>query len=351
MQVKRFRARTIHEAMIKVKNDLGPNAMIHSTKKLDGDIGKQLFEIAAVPDTADPPAADRDVLNEVRSELVSIKDMVHILNHSAGMVESLLERPAALRVYASLIRNGVNARYAGMLVGRGMAGGGPSPGRSDDIGSRTTREMMKVVGAVSPFTVGGRKQIIGALVGTTGVGKTTTVAKLAAQLMLHAKRKVGLVSIDNYRIGALDQLKTYANILGVPCFPAFTREDLRAALERLESSDVVLIDTAGQSQYDMERLGELKRLMGDDLKISTHLLLSTATTEEEMHRTAINFGPLDFKSYIFTKIDESETCGIIVNQLMKVNRPISYITNGQNVPEDIEAAEPKRILGRLLRRR
>jgi flagellar biosynthesis protein FlhF len=177
-----------------------------------------------------------------------------------------------------------------------------------------------------------------ALVGTTGVGKTTTIAKLAAQLSLKSRKKVGLISIDNYRIGAMEQLKTYANILGIPCFPAFNKKYLAAALERLKGMDAVLIDTAGQSQYDVRKIEELKNMMTDDLNIQTHLLLSVSTSGDEMERIAANYSPLKFKSFVFTKIDESEKCGSIINLLMKRRLPVSYLTTGQNVPDDIEEA-------------
>jgi len=110
----------------------------------------------------------------------------------------------------------------------------------------------------------------------------------------------------------------------------------------------VLIDTAGQSQYDRARIEELKKIMTDDLAISSHLLLSVATTESEMNKAAINFSLLQFQSYIFTKIDEAERFGSVINQIMKLPLPISYITTGQNVPEDIERASKEKILNLLL---
>lgn len=349
MQTKMFRAKTIDEAMAKVKNDLGPDAMIVSTNRLRERIGGQQFEIAAVPSGESLSAEDGDGIGELKSELMSIKEMLSILDHSSGMIENLLEDPAVLSLYGALLRNGVNARYARMLVNQDGTPGNDTPSHPESIRTRAIGEIMQRIRVSNPFAPHPEKRIIGALVGTTGVGKTTTIAKLAAQLMLKEKKTVGLISIDNYRIGALEQLKTYANILGVPCFPAFNLEDLRFALRRLEGRDIVLIDTAGQSQYDRERLGELRQMMTDDLEISTHLLLSTTTTEAEMHQTAIRFDTLNFRSYIFTKIDEAKTCGAILNQVMNVNRPISFITNGQNVPEDIELARKQRVVELLFR--
>jgi flagellar biosynthesis protein FlhF len=255
--------------------------------------------------------------------------------------------PDLLNLYAKLIRSGVNEDFAksffdktGFLNHYSTA--------DDGIVGRVIKEVMKVIRVTRPFDVKDKVQIVAALIGTTGVGKTTTIAKLAAHLMLKSRKKVGLISIDTYRIGAMEQLKTYANILGMPCLQAFSRKDVLSVLKRMEGKDIVLIDTAGQSQYDGARIEELKRMVEGNSTIQTHLLLSAGTTETEMNRTAVNFGPLNYRSYIFTKIDETERCGSLLNQTMKLNLPISYITNGQNVPEDIEQAEKRRIMNRIL---
>ena len=146
----------------------------------------------------------------------------------------------------------------------------------------------------------------------------------------------------------MEQLKTYADILGIPCFRAFKKKDLLFALKRMEGKNVILIDTAGQSHYDLSRIGELQRMMPGDMNISTHLLLNVATRESEMNKAAVNFSALNYLSYIFTKTDETDGCGSIINQVMKLNLPISYITNGQKVPEDIERADKEKILKLLL---
>ena len=350
MEVKRYRAGTIREAISKVKDILGPEAMIISTRKVKGGNENHLFEVTAVPAGGEEFHKDAALLGEVKSELMSIKDMVYLLNHSGGIIEKLVMNPEVLNLYAKLIRNGVREEYAGVFLKRTGGLKGPASAVSRNIISGAITEIKRVIKIRDPFEAKDNHPIVAAFIGTTGVGKTTTIAKIAAELMLKGKRKVGLMSIDNYRIGALDQIKTYANILGIPCFPAFNKKDLHFALKRMEGKDVVLIDTAGQSQYDKERMEELRKMMPDELSISSHLLLSVAMAESEMHKTAVNFSPLNIQSYIFTKIDESEQCGSIINQLMAHNLPISYITTGQNVPEDIEKAKPETLLNLLLNR-
>lgn len=373
MQVKKYRAKTIKGAIGRVRKVLGPEAMIISTRRLGERGESDGFEIAAVPAGDDTSNKDSSTFGEVKSELMSIKEMIYLLNHSSSIIEKLMMNPTILNLYAKLIRNGVSDHYARVFLERAGTLQEQPADHTDNIRDKTIKEIMHVIEVKDPFEAclpqparpparqgeaargmsgqaRDKNQVIAAFIGTTGVGKTTTIAKLAAQFMLKARKKVGLISIDSYRIGAMEQLKTYAHILGIPCFPAFNRKDLLFALRKMEGRDVVLIDTAGQSQYDMSRIEELKKMMTADLAISSHLLLSVGTTESEMSRTAINFGPLQFQSYIFTKIDEAERCGSIINQIMNLHAPISYITTGQNVPEDIEGASKGKILNLLLSR-
>lgn len=346
MQIKKYRATTIKEATAKIKNALGPEAMIISTRKLDGKEGNNLFEVGAVP--AEDIISNSNPIGEVKSELMSIKEMIYLLSHSEGIIEKLMRNTALMNLYVKLIRSGVNDHYARIFLQRAGALDGQTGDHMKNIKEKIIKEIMKVIETKDIFETKGKNKTVAAFIGTTGVGKTTTIAKLAAQLMLKARKKVGLVSIDNYRIGAMEQLKTYANILGIPCYPAFNKKDLLFALRRMEGRDVVLIDTAGRSHYDRSKIEELNRMITNDLKISSHLLLSVATTDSEMTKTAINFGALKFHSYIFTKIDEAQMCGSVVNQMMKLSLPISFITTGQNVPEDIERADKRRILNLLL---
>jgi flagellar biosynthesis protein FlhF len=344
MQVKKYRARTIKEATEKVKRVLGSEAMIISTSKVEAPGKNNIFEITAA--LAEPNRSDENInrSKDVRSQLMRIKEMIVLLNHSNGVLEKLIASPDILNLYGKMIRCGVNDQNARILFGRTGLFNGNANDSPKTTREKAIKEIMKVIEVKDPFENCDGRPVIAAFIGTTGVGKTTTIAKLAAQQMLKAKKKVGLISIDSYRIGAMEQLKTYAKILGIPCFQAFERKDLLFALRRLEGSDIILIDTAGQSQYDDARIEDLKRMTAGEIPIGCHLLLSVATTDAEMGRTAIKFSPLHFKSYIFTKMDEAECCGSILNQIMKLPLPVSYITTGQNVPEDIERAEKRSLL-------
>jgi flagellar biosynthesis protein FlhF len=194
-----------------------------------------------------------------------------------------------------------------------------------------------------------QRQQLAAFIGPTGAGKTTTIAKLAADLGLKQKRAVGLISIDSYRVGALEQLKVYSSIMGLPCLPAFSEQDLAIAVRKMRHKDVVLIDTAGHGHLDEKRMSELARLMGGEMDISSHLVLSVTTSREDMKDAAKHFNLLKPRTYIFTKIDETRRRGVMLDQIKSLELPISFVTNGQRVPEDIIKASPKKILDLILK--
>jgi flagellar biosynthesis protein FlhF len=182
-----------------------------------------------------------------------------------------------------------------------------------------------------------------AFVGPTGVGKTTTVAKIAATLRLRHNVRVGLVTTDTYRVGAVDQLRTYADIIGSPLEVVLTVADMREAMERLVDRDVILIDTAGRSQNDGSRLGELSSLLVAAAPHETHLVLSSVANERALVREAEAFGTLGVDRVVLTKLDESAGLGAVMRVLRDVGHALSYITTGQEVPQHIEQASASRI--------
>jgi len=175
-----------------------------------------------------------------------------------------------------------------------------------------------------------------ALVGPTGVGKTTTIAKLAAQFILkHGPGQVALITTDNYRIGAHEQLSTYGRLLDVPVCVATNAEELREHIDSFNDKRLVLIDTAGMSQRDM-RLGEqIQTLQQDNVQISTYLVMSAATQYKAMNEIINAFKVFKPKSSILTKLDETVAQGIALSASIEQQLPISFMTNGQQVPEDI----------------
>lgn len=186
-----------------------------------------------------------------------------------------------------------------------------------------------------------------ALVGPTGVGKTTTIAKLAATHKLRHGLRVGLVTADTYRIAAVDQLRTYANIIGLPLKVALTPAEMAAACDALHECDVVLIDTAGRAPRDAERLDELRAMLDAAKPHETHLVLSGTTSQKAMLEVAERFALVGPNRVIFTKLDEASTFGPLVNVARAIDARISYLTTGQEVPDRIEACRAER-LARLI---
>jgi flagellar biosynthesis protein FlhF len=184
---------------------------------------------------------------------------------------------------------------------------------------------------------GQRARVI-ALIGPTGVGKTTTIAKLAANYRLKLGRKVGLITIDTYRIAAVAQLRTYAEILGVPLKAALTAGELHEAIQALRDMDVVLIDTAGRSQHNQIQIGELRSFMGAARPDQMHLVVSATASRACTQSVLDQFGPLGANHLIVTKLDEAGTFGVFLNVSSAEGMPLSYVTTGQGVPNDISRA-------------
>lgn len=188
----------------------------------------------------------------------------------------------------------------------------------------------------------GRSRIV-ALVGPTGVGKTTTIAKLAANHRLKERQRVGLITVDTYRIAAVEQLRTYADIIDLPMQVVSTPQEMRDAVRKLDDLDLILMDTAGRSPKDEVKIQELKAFLDEARADEVHLVLSTTAGVRTLCQTARQFAPIGTTSLLLTKLDESPGLGGTLPLLRQCGLPVSYLTDGQNVPDDIETAEPNRM--------
>ena len=192
----------------------------------------------------------------------------------------------------------------------------------------------------------GRSRLV-ALVGPTGVGKTTTIAKLAAQYRLREKRRVGLITVDTYRIAAVEQLRTYADIIDLPMQVVSTPREMREAVRRMSDLDLILLDTAGRSPKDNVRIQELRAFVSEADADEVHLVLSAMTCARSLQQTAERFSAVGATALILTKLDEASSLGNLLSLLRFSKLPLSYLTNGQNVPDDIETVNAQR-LARLI---
>jgi flagellar biosynthesis protein FlhF len=362
------------EAIGQVKAALGAEAMILSTKRLprgpQNPYGKDVIEItaAAQDDLSDllEPAAGGGCAKkaswkntsvqtggpgeweDIRTDISEIKDLLLVSSQTGGVPQLLGLHPTCLNFYSKLLKAGISEQNAWRFMQEGGAFSGQKRLDPEKVARDVVQAMKNAVSVSDPFAGNGDGCCVAAFVGPTGVGKTTTIAKLSAELSLKHKKKVGIISIDSYRIGAVDQLKTYAAIMGLPFLSAFSKEDLGNALKKMAGREVILIDTAGQSHRDVKRLKELGELLGESFSIDTHLVLSASTKTEDMKAAAENFSVLKPSSYVFTKVDETGSRGGVIDQLLNLKLPVSYITNGQRVPEDIFAATPRRVLKLVL---
>jgi flagellar biosynthesis protein FlhF len=182
-----------------------------------------------------------------------------------------------------------------------------------------------------------------ALIGPTGVGKTTTLAKLAASFKLRQHRRVGLVTCDTYRIAAVDQLRTYANIIGLPLEIALTPAEMRQAVHALRDCDVVLIDTAGRGPNDRGRLDELHTCLAAVDPHEVHLVLSSTSSQRVLMRDAEAFAMLGADRVVLTKLDEAVSFGVLINVMQAVGKKLSFVTTGQEVPDHLEIGRPRRL--------
>ena len=251
---------------------------------------------------------------------------------------------------ATLRRHGAAPAWIEELVERVRADatiGGSSAGMHRAIRSTLAQMIPIAPETESAGSKRGRATVV-ALVGPTGVGKTTTIAKLAADLSLRKGKRVALIAADTYRIAAVEQIKTYAGIIGLPVEVVHGPEEMAQAMERTSDYDVVLVDTAGRSQRDTGRLEELAEVLAVAEPDRVHLVLSATVAEPVTLEAAAAFGVLRPTSIAFTKLDEAVLLGSLLNVPRALGMGLTYLTNGQDVPDNIEIATGERVATLLL---
>jgi len=288
-------------------------------------------------------------LSQIQSEMAEIRQTLQTLSLStAGLRDA--EYPENLVVlYQQLIFNGVEEKFARRLIEESMKN--IPTNELDDfsyVKIFLARMLMKIVKVTGGLRVEPGRQRIMALVGPTGVGKTTTVAKLASEQLLKFRQKVGLITIDTFRIAAVEQLKVYAKIMGVPIAVVSGREDLGRAIREFSDRDMVFIDTGGRSQRDALQMSEIYQIFGSDSPIETYLTLAVTTKDTDQSEITRRFGQIPLTGVVYTKLDESTTFGSIFNHSIRFKTPVAYLTTGQKVPEDIEVATKERLVDLLL---
>ena len=332
----------------------------------------------AAPPIATPPAslatpvtfapADDQALSNLKDELGSIRRLVGQLlteTRRAGASSAPLGSLAGSSLAhvgqsEPLLEQSLRLQEAGIrpeLIDR-VIGGVRDELSPDELADtqivavavqRHVASMLPVAGAVAragnrphPHT-GAPRPLVIALIGPTGVGKTTTIAKLAATYALKHGAKVGLITCDTYRIAAVDQLRTYAGIMDMPMKVALTPREAMEAAESLSDCGVILVDSAGRSPQDSVRLEEMGAFLEALAPEQTHLVLNVGSAEDALTHAATRFSTLQPTHLLLTKLDEAVRYGVLINLVQAVGLKISYVTTGQEVPAQIELAQPERL--------
>lgn len=385
MKIRRYLGSNTQEAILKVKMDLGNNALILNTRKVRQ---KGLFKVFAKP-MVEVLAAIDDYYDTRREQedksQVSEKDMkdnkisvekegkTSSLEKKVNSMQTMLQKiyeqmleteekaedakkdvsqnelPKVFKFFFdSLIKNEVEAGLARRLVNTaiGKAGGNASAGNAASVLYNTLTGLLGKPETIEIRNEG--KPTVAIFVGPTGVGKTTTLAKIAADFTLNSKKSVALITADTYRIAAVEQLKIYAEILGIPITVIYSPDEIQDAVNEFNNKDLVLIDTAGRSFKDKLQFDELKTLVSAASADEVYLVLSTVTSMQNCVEILKNYNFLKDYKLIFTKIDEAPAAGIILNVKCLTSKSLSYITNGQNVPDDIEVANIGKLATNLL---
>src|SRR5919197_745556 len=407
MHVKRFEAADMAEALRLVKLELGPNAVILSTRQIKkgsgafGIFGRSFVEVTAAVDREaidtprpapqpPPPAAApvrattpeladmAQVLDPLQRDVEAMKDLLqqlalkerltppmnlHGLEREFTVVKRMVEQlvrqqqdsamplfaASLMPCYQRLRASGMDETLARHLIEKAQNSLEPDKlSEAASVQEHVARLVMKSTPVSGPLQAPAGEPIIAAFVGPTGVGKTTTIAKLAAHYALGNKRKVALLTLDTYRIAAVEQLRLFAKIIGLPVDVVLTADELAQALARHRDKEIVLIDTAGRSQRDALQMAELTTFFTENQHIGVHLVLSSTASVPNLHDTVARFKHLGLTSLVFTKLDESTVFGPLLSTALHAQLPMSYFTTGQRVPEDIEVATPERVVDLIL---
>ena len=354
MNIKRFVAQNTREAIRLVKKEMGTEAVILKTRTIPpSDRAGKRIEVTAAIDYDAPVITESNSAKtqkgwlHLEREIKEIKDAVFSVNASNSLTPEVYFNQELRYRYRNYKTFGLKTEVIKTLMNRNdEAEKNKDKGTSHILKQSLTEVLSKI--KVSPNGGKAKGQEIFSFIGPTGVGKTTTLAKLAAAAAIEQGKKSALITLDTFRIAAVAQLQAYARIMGIPIETAVTREDLNTAIHKHNNCDRIFIDTAGRSPNNTQDLAELRNLLDIPADIHPYLVLSATTDYQNLINSEKNFGLLPFKSYIFTKLDETEKASTMINFLISRKKPLSYLCTGQQVPEDIEKATRKKLAALLL---
>ena len=285
-----------------------------------------------------------------------MSDIKEDISGAAGENKQVKERENAnykflQLIYKKLMDNEVDSRFADEIIGE-IENSLKKESNLDSILAAVYQKIILKLGKPKTIEIGDKAKVI-FFIGPTGVGKTTTIAKIASSFKIEKEARVAFITADTYRIAAVEQLNTYASIIDCPVSVVYSVEDMNKSLSEYKDYDLILVDTAGRSHKATEQMDELKAFIeevaqrADEFDFECYLTLSLTTKYKDLKSIADKYDDVDW-AVIFTKLDETCSVGNILNIRMLTDRPLSYTTSGQNVPDDIEVINEQGIARQLL---
>jgi flagellar biosynthesis protein FlhF len=346
MQIKKYSGSSLKEASDKMKMELGDEAIILSSRLLENLPGRKLYEITAGIESSydyqiikESPNPERTVKKnrdkELSEKLLMVKKLSEKQPETDGKV-MLSQTDKLKKLIELLLNHELNKKIVTTVIDELKKY--KEFLHSSNIDNYVLSSLSSLV-PIHKFSFShGKNPFVVALIGPTGVGKTTCIAKLAAISKIIHNLDVGLISTDTYRLGAIDQLKIFSEISNIDMLVAYEPEDMSKAYETFRKKDIIFIDTAGRSQKNSEQLAKTQEFLKTINVDESYLVMSATSSTKTLNDIAEKFELFNPKAAIFTKLDEAAAFGNIINIASGHNLPVVYLSNGQVIPDDIIAA-------------
>lgn len=352
MQIKKILAPSLKEAIEKMKKELGDESIVLSTRVIEADpqlSRKKMFEVTAGVETdsrqSAAPKQSEKKLN-FDEELRNLTQKIYKAKQEKGLEKDFSNKKTVSdnsfdfnEIEEMLIQREVEEPYVNNIINQLKKYNAFL--KNDNIDSYVVSTIGSMI-PTSKFEVrkNNKPQII-SLVGPTGVGKTTCIAKLAVISKILHNLDIGLITIDTYRLGALDQLKIFSEVSNIDLLVAYEPSELAKMVEKFKKKDIVFIDTVGRSQKNEQLLQEINKFLNIVNVDETYLVLNSTSTTKTLLDVAKSFRIFNYNGFVFTKLDEAVSFGNILNLVSATNIPVKYLTNGQVIPDDIISADPE----------